>query len=731
MKKWTKRLLKIAVIFGLLLILADLGVHLMARTEWFNAQVERVLQNALGRRVIIGPLAANLSGVSVHDIHIAEAGGFDKGTFLQADRLRLRWSLWHLLHAHIKIKRLMLSDVVARVKVYKDGTTSWADFTTPQLTAQPVEEKPTSVPSFELTANRVRLENLHLHYEDEQTPRTLDISGLTLNVKDFSLQDEFSLQLLAKFQHQEFGFEGILPLTLKARVKLANLDWPHTYVHLEALKAYYQHATVTLSGRVQHFKNPRGEAKLVVRNLSSSMLPASVAKKIEFTLPRADLSAAFSVDLAKQIFTLTNSTLQFPGVDMQVDGTVQYANRLVPQLSAQVNLVLGEIGRWFTSLADPYRFVGTIHGEVSSTAQEAHAQVTFSEIGALIPHAGRVANVNGQIDVTESMNFKNGQADIKVEGKLNADPFKLSLQATQTPQKITSHLDVYAKELIWPALQKATTSPSAGGDTSGAAQKPWPLPPVDLTAYVKLDSVDVPYFKGKDILFTSQIEGLTPQLDQAHGVLRLTTGTGTIQDIYKLTDANALTKVLFLSLNVTGKVFNSLNVVGVLSSLGGGVVSAVSGGEKEEPVPVKTQTILGPDGEPLEVEVPVQEKEVSGEMAYDKFDTEVNFVRGLATIKEGTFVSPTMSFRLDGTADFNSGKLDMDVHAAPGRHEVDGVMPLHLHIGGTVEDPQGDMQLLGSVTSLITQSVTNNVVSRQVKKGFKGLFGLFSKDKED
>jgi len=124
------------------------------------------------------------------------------------------------------------------------------------------------------------------------------------------------------------------------------------------------------------------------------------------------------------------------------------------------------------------------------------------------------------------------------------------------------------------------------------------------------------------------------------------------------------------------------------------------------------------------------DKKVSGEMQYDKFDTQVSFVNGLATIKEGTFVSPTMSFRLDGTADFNTGALNMKVHAAPGRHEVDGMMPLSLKIGGTVDNPQGDMQVLGSVTSLVTQTVTNNVVSRNVTKGVKSIFSLF-KGKEE
>ena len=276
------------------------------------------------------------------------------------------------------------------------------------------------------------------------------------------------------------------------------------------------------------------------------------------------------------------------------------------------------------------------------------------------------------------------------------------------------------------------TTPIPATQTPQPTQKSaWPLPPIELKANIKLSRVNVPYFVGTDIVFTSDLEGITPDLNQAHGLLHLTTDQGKIQDIYKFTSANALTKVLFLSLDVTGKVFNSLNVFGVLNSLGSGVVSAVKGGNKEGDKPVKTQTILGPDGQPLEVPVTETDKQVSGEMEYDKFDTEVNFVRGLATIKKGTFVSPMMSFRLDGTADFNSGKLNMTVHAAPGRHEIDGMMPLSLKIGGTVDEPQGDMQVLGSVTSLLTQTVTNNVVSRNVTKGIKGIFGLFKKKEKN
>lgn len=74
----------------------------------------------------------------------------------------------------------------------------------------------------------------------------------------------------------------------------------------------------------------------------------------------------------------------------------------------------------------------------------------------------------------------------------------------------------------------------------------------------------------------------------------------------------------------------------------------------------------------------------------------------------------------------------MQVHAAPGRHEVTGVMPLTINISGTVQDPKGSMSVLSSVTSLVTQGITRNVVSRNVHKGLKGFINLFrKKDKNE
>jgi hypothetical protein len=77
---------------------------------------------------------------------------------------------------------------------------------------------------------------------------------------------------------------------------------------------------------------------------------------------------------------------------------------------------------------------------------------------------------------------------------------------------------------------------------------------------------------------------------------------------------------------------------------------------------------------------------------------------------------------------FRENILDMTVFAAPGSHEVDGIMPLTMNIGGTMDEPKGSLSLLGSISSLVGDMLTKNVVSDKLKKGFSALFGLKKND---
>ena len=332
-----------------------------------------------------------------------------------------------------------------------------------------------------------------------------------------------------------------------------------------------------------------------------------------------------------------------------------------------------------------------------------------------------------EVSAQGTTDFKTAVSSITVSGLLNKEPFSVNASWNQSPKDLAVSLNAFAKKLILPPLPERTEKGVADkkAQTDKQPVPAWPLPPATVTGKIQIDTLDAPYIAGRQILLQADLGNLTPDMKRARGELNLSMGNGEIKDLYKLTDANALTKVLFMSVNIVGKVFNSLNVFSVLNGIGSGLVSAVSTSDKEEDTVL--QTVTGPDGQPMQIRVPKSQQKIDGRMAFDKFTTDVTFTKGKASVKDGSFVSDMVSFSLNGTTDFNSGKIDMTVQAAPGKHEADGIMPLKLNIGGTVDDPKGSMSMLGSVSSLVTQGIGNNFASRSVKKGIGGLFGIFKK----
>jgi hypothetical protein len=206
------------------------------------------------------------------------------------------------------------------------------------------------------------------------------------------------------------------------------------------------------------------------------------------------------------------------------------------------------------------------------------------------------------------------------------------------------------------------------------------------------------------------LAGVTPALDKVKGNMNFQSGQGTIKDLHKLTNSNALMKGLFLSLDVVSRVINALNVLDILNSIGSAIFTS------------NTENAGAIDGQPD------QKQKLDGKMDFDSFLTSLNLADGKATFEKCSFISSLLSFKVTGEINFKEDKLDMTVHTAPGRHDDDGIMPLTMKITGTTEEPNGSLSLLGSVYSTVSQSLLNNAVSDSLKKGFMSLLGLKKHD---
>lgn len=275
-------------------------------------------------------------------------------------------------------------------------------------------------------------------------------------------------------------------------------------------------------------------------------------------------------------------------------------------------------------------------------------------------------------------------------------------QATpQAPQAQTAPAQTVlaqASPQAAPAQEQTALAPAQQAPQANTPKAKFP--PVHLRAQIKSGPVSVPYFYAKSVAINTRLTGITAELDKADGTAEMQIGEGEIQDIYKLTQANSVTKAMFLSLSVVSRVINSLNVVDLLSKL------------------------MPSDKAQL------PEKKTDGKLAFESFSGALKFNKGVMEMTKGSFVSDLMSLKISGTTNFRNGVLDMQVNAAPGKHYDTGIMPITLKIGGTVDEPKGSLSMLGSAAALVTQAVGNNFASNAVKKGVGGVFGLFKKKQE-
>lgn len=728
MKKWTIRAAHLVLATFILLLVFDFGLRGVSSSGWMRRWVAQKVSASLGREVRLEKLSASLLGIKLNGFALSEYGGFKEGTFVEVERLRLRISWWHLLHKHVKIRSLAVNGVYVQIIKNADGSFNF-DSLSSSTPAQDTKDESSSAPSFRITAQRVDLRNINFAYS--QLPElSLLVHKAAFLARGVGLDRLFEIRLNATAEYRANGVSSFFPVGLQAAVHLAQMDLKNAYAQLAALSVRSGDAAFTLQGSARDFERPQVELSADVRRLSSASLSAFAADLPSFLIPQIHLSASSFLDLPASKAEVSSLGLTASGVQLNAQGNVSYASAPQYDVHTVFNLNLQDLAALAPELTRPYAPSGTVSGSAGVSNARMAADVTLEDVGAFVPYAGIFKGLNATVSAEESGDFKNGSARGKFSSDLNEAPFLMDFKITQTPAKIAAVLNASARRVALPPMpEQKQPEPEFADDTTlaPAVKTPWPLPPADALVDIKIDSLDAPFFYGTGVSFQADLTGITPDLKNAQGDLSLRTGNGEIRDLYRLTNASPVTKILFLSLNVVGKVFNSLDVFSVLGGLASGEDSAQDKAANAEQV---VKVVTGPDGKPVQIMVPYSSRKMDGRMKYDQFDTAIHFQDGVANMNEGTFVSDTISFTLSGKTDFRTEKIDMSVQAAPGKHYADGIMPLKINIGGTVAEPTGSMSVLGSVSSLVTQGVANNFASNAVKKGVGGIFGLFKKKPE-
>lgn len=740
MKKKLKKISKwgFYILGGLLLAaaLADTGLRWASSSRRVKNYLVQKVSAALKRDVRLKQVRASLFGVRVSGLEVAEQGGFQQGTFLSVDKAGVRFSLIHLLHGHLKLRTVFLHGGAIRITRSADGKFNFADLSSSSV---PSDQKEAHADPFlpRITLGLLDIEQLDVFYIDAAQNRSLAVQQFMLRARRLMFTEPFRVISKAQVRWVEGDFPLESTLAFNARLNLADLDLEKAALDITNLIVRYRSTPAVLTGQIKNFTNPSARLALEISRLSNDTLAELAPDTPEFLIPALRVDVAARAHLADSRAQISRLHLQLPGGELNATAKAAFKERADYQAEGDFAFNLDELAALSPILASTYGVTGQITGAFQAAADNWNAKLSVQQVGATLPAAGRLDGLSTQItaeglktlavkDLSGTLNGAhfdgyltavNRPLYVDARLELNMEKFILPPQAEPAPEQTQAETPAAETVPAAEAVPAATQTQAEPAGTEQAALSLAPqeqatpqgpqantpkakFPPVHLRAQIKSGPVSVPYFYAKSVDIHTRLTGITAELDKADGTVDMQIGEGEIQDIYKLTQANSVTKAMFLSLSVVSRVINSLNVVDLLSKL--------MPGDKEQ----------------------MPEKKTDGKLAFESFSGALKFNKGVMEMTKGSLVSDFMSLKISGTTNFRNGVLDMQVNAAPGKHYDTGIMPITLKIGGTVDEPKGSLSMLGSAAALVTQAVGNNFASNAVKKGVGGFFGLFKKKQD-
>ncbi|MDR1684572.1 MAG: AsmA family protein [Elusimicrobiota bacterium] len=655
-----------------LLFAAQLSLRFLLPLESVKNRAEDFVSRAMGAQMRVEGLRAGLLGLYLQGVSL----DIENKPFASARQVNVRFSLLRLLKGELKLKDIRIDGFTLQIARLPGGVFNIEAFFATSVI----------VPFNDIVIRQMQVRNALVTFYDSQTGRCARLEDVSVEMDDFSFKKPFGLAANAVLNARCGADTEKLPLAFTLRPDLKNLDFDAAQAELVLFAARLKGASLQARGVLANFNKPEIKLNLSLNNLSDALLKPLAPAAPAFLVPLVNINAAATFDYQNSAAQLHDLSLAFLNSRIKAGGAISYAKKLKYNFKAQADIALEGPGGAL-ALAKNYKLKGAAALQTEFTEKTLKASVKVRDAGATLPQ-GVLEKLNINIDV---INLR----DIKMPlfaGVLNGHDFSGAAAYLVQNNKPLLSLNFKADTLLAKTPVAAAAAPARADvilDAPAASKTPkrvenWPLAPARVTLEAEIKKLDIPYIAAGHLSFKADMDNVTPLLDKAQGRLELSAGAGVIKDLYRLTNANAVTKVLFVSLGVVSRVVNTLNVLGVLNNL-------IAGGRNVDKSGRQT----------------AQEK-MQGHMDFNSFTSDITFENGVSTINDGYFRSDKLSFALKGDIDFNSGKLDMSVHAAPGNVTQRGMMPLTIAVGGTLDDPRGSMNILANAASLVRETLLHN-----------------------
>ncbi|ACC98469.1 Uncharacterized protein involved in outer membrane biogenesis [Elusimicrobium minutum Pei191] len=703
------------------LLCLELTLRYLTPTDFIKNKITAAVSQNCNADLELGKIRAGLSGVEIKNVYITSEGE----NIASARRVLLKLSFPSVFKRRFNVNKVLVEGVKLNILRDKNGVFNFERILPAETQGDKKQQGSASsgAPLIKLLVQRIRIDGSQIIFTDEVEDIKINVSSLGLDVEDFNFDKPFLITLNAIFSLGYKNMEAAdINVGFSVNADFASFNFEKAFVEIKDLIASFNTSSLYLRGKIVNFNAPK-----IVFNTGTHRLVSESFKEIIPDLPEFDLTSfktntSLNVDLPSQKITINSFNLNTVFTDINAEGYLKAGQTLEYDIKTQGMLTLAQLPDALPMAAE-YKPQGAVEWDLKAEANDISGALAFKDIAAFLPQAGDLNEVNAEVNIKSVKDISMPE----LKGKLNKRDFYAKVKFLMTDT--AGSLDVIFKAqrlFINPTaeVRKQMFAPASAKEDAKAEEKikesleqtqrriteKLGLPPFRIKLDFDVKSLDAPLISAENVKFKANMKDVTIMLDKVRGNMSLNASDGQIKDIYTITNANAVTRVLFMSVNVVSRVINSLNVIGVLKGLAGNVASVTGiSGSKDESEDIDYSSEDG-------------SYKIKGKMDFDIFATALDFNGGKTTIKQGSFVSELLSFKLAGDMNFNTRDIKMTVNAAPGRHKEEGIMPLTIKIGGTIDEPQGSMSMLSSVASLLKGTLLNNPASNLIKSGVVSLY---------
>lgn len=665
MKKLFKILAVLAAVAAVLLIAALITLKIMFPPEKLKAMAQDYAQKSLGREIAFTDVSFNLIGLTLDNFALSEKGTFADGTFVKADKAVVKVALKPLFQKRVEIGTVGLDGLNVYVSKQKNGQFNFDDLIQPaDETQQPQTQAAAPAESsaaFAVSAEHIYAKNCNFYYKDLQTGFDAALSNVNLDIKDFSLDAPFSVDLAFTTAYKDnTGLTAALPVKMALKADLAALDMAKAQATLNSLTLTYKNIKFTAQGGVKNLNAPLIDLSGKISGVSNAALADIAPDLPAFTLPDILFSASAEADLDKSSALLKLAKLSLADSAITARGTAGWGEtNPTYNINADINLNLAQIAQMADMLSG-FGMGGLMTGGLTATdkkdGQDVRGTISLQKL-AVAYDPLTLADMTGDI-VLKSLG---DVSCASLTGLLNGEKFTSSFAYKDLGAvlDLLFHFDLEKLTLDhFPSFDQTPAESADEAQPQPAAASSAPETLFNVRADVKVGEIKVPYFTTQGVRLSADLKKASASMQNTSGKVNFELKEGAVTDLDSFVKESKIVKIIMLPLTLVKTVTSKLGV-----------------------------DIF-----------PAQNAQDKGKIKFTVGEGEYVFTDGVMDIAKTRFDSAVSNMKASGNINFKTEALDMRVTATV----LTSQTPIVVKIGGTMTNPSGKLDVAKTAASLIT-----------------------------